>query len=220
MAAQFPSICYIKGVYAAQSNLRINRRRLPWSSQDGWSTTNWPVSMFLFLFPTSVYAALSKSVKSFPRSSLEAVKAAHDTPSEFGRPSVRTSLLSPCSPRPFFHAHTHPDALNDAASIRICLQLYVSQHGDVSLFTFLVKLLVVEKFWFSICLWPTFFFFFVCHGNLSSDNVFLSQLTGTKSVFMCCVVITCGFWGFTLLAFYFTIQALHCLLPLSFSVPP
>ncbi|KAG7241034.1 hypothetical protein INR49_026065 [Caranx melampygus] len=40
MAAQFPSICYIKGVYAAQSNLRINRRRLARSLQDGWSTRN------------------------------------------------------------------------------------------------------------------------------------------------------------------------------------
>lgn len=158
MAAQFPSICYIKGVYAAQSNLRINRRRLAWSSQDGWSTTNWPVSMFLFaVVRYKAGQCLRCSFKSFPRSSLEAEKAAHDTPSEFGRLSVRTSLLSPCSPRPFFHAHTHADALNDAASIRICLQLYVSQHGDVSLFTFLVKLLVVEKFWFSICLWPTFF---------------------------------------------------------------
>lgn len=32
MPAQFPSICYIKGAYAAKSNLRINRGRLALSS--------------------------------------------------------------------------------------------------------------------------------------------------------------------------------------------
>lgn len=69
----FPSICYIKGVYAAQSNLRINRRRLAWSSQDCGSTRNRPDSMFLFAAfmvccsarPVSVYIAFQNASKFF-----------------------------------------------------------------------------------------------------------------------------------------------------------
>lgn len=71
MAAQFPSICYIKGVYAAQSNLRINRRRLAWSSQDCRSTRNRPVPMFIICCihgvvqgkAQSVYAAFKNALK-------------------------------------------------------------------------------------------------------------------------------------------------------------
>ena len=108
MAAQFPSICYIKGVYAAQSNLRISQRRLAWSSQDCMSTRkkkkNQRVPMFFYLLhprrgasargPVGVYAAAAfQNASKF----LSLVRAAHDTSDEF---------LS-------------------AASIRICLHLYV-----------------------------------------------------------------------------------------------
>ncbi len=49
MAAQFPSICYIKGVYAAQLNIRINQRRLAGSSQDCWSTRKSTDSYVFFI---------------------------------------------------------------------------------------------------------------------------------------------------------------------------
>lgn len=78
MAAQFPSICYVKGVYAAQSNLRLNSEKISLvlaglrvqKSTDshvviccGHGVAQWPVSV-------------DAAFQTFPRLSLEAAKPA------------------------------------------------------------------------------------------------------------------------------------------------
>lgn len=161
MAAQFPSICYIKGVYAAQSNLRINRRRLACSSQDCGFTRNQPIPMFLFAAsvvqskPSQCLHCLSKCVQVFLACLLKLWKQ-HTTlqmnlvVSAWEHLYSVPARLSLCP----IHTHTH---CRHFESCSINQNMSPVLYVKLAWRCVLISTLVVKKLCFSKSSRPTFF---------------------------------------------------------------